>query len=597
MPSILFVCTANQFRSPIAAACFSKKLASMHWKSDWLVQSAGIWTDPGASALPAAIAAARKIGTSLAGHQAKSITPELIYIQDLILVMEAGQKKALQNEYAIFSNRIFLLSEIAQDKVEEIPDPVMSDTASYIETAVRINEMIERGFYRICGKAIKTSAYSSSNQQETPVVEDAGTQELTKINKERLLQELDNLAKVGALESTGVSRLALTDSEKEGRDFIVTRMQSLGLTVHIDKVGNIIGLRAGEENLPPVMFGSHIDSVTIAGRYDGSYGVMAALEVIHTLNDHDIKTRRPLAVVVFTNEEGVRFNRGMLGSSVYAGEYSMEQARALQGIDGSNFGAELERIAYAGSMEPGAIQPYAFIELHIEQGPVLDKTNTHVGVVDTVTGITWLKATITGTANHAGTTPMDQRCDAGLAAAKLIESMREIANEIGGEQRITCGMIAFEPNAINVIPGEATLTIDLRNTNGDDLAQAEERLYARARELEESECIEITFRLLERVLPVKFDPEIVNIIKQVTNELGIPSRPMASGAGHDAQLMAGICPTAMIFVPSRDGISHNPAEFSSPEHLEMGANVLLHTVIKLAARETDFASTQPAKPE
>jgi N-carbamoyl-L-amino-acid hydrolase len=584
MPAILFVCTANQFRSPIAAACFSKKLTSMGWKGEWIVQSAGTWTSPDEPALPAAIVAARKIGVSLDGHETRAITPELVSIQDLILVMESGHKEALQNEFPLFSNRVFLLSEVIQDKIEEIPDPVMSDTDSFIEAATRINDMIERGFYRICGKALKNSTLRGGTKNTIP---DAAREQVTtkkiKINMNRLLDRLDLLAEAGALGTDKVSRLALTDADKAGRDLIVSWMQALGLTVHIDKVGNIIGIRSGEEDFLPVMLGSHIDTVTDAGRYDGSYGVVAALEVIQTLNDNNVKTHFPLAVAAFTNEEGVRYNRGMLGSSVYVGEWSVEQAHDTQGIDGSNFGEELERIGYAGPMEPGAIQPYAFIELHIEQGPILDQLKTSIGIVDTVAGITWLEATVTGRANHAGTTPVDQLRDAGLAAAKLIVSMREIASDLGGEQHATCGMLAFEPNAINVIPSKVTFTVDLRNSDGKDLAEAEERLSARAKEIEASDGVEITFRPLEHVLPVKFDQAIVDIITQVTDELGIPSRQMVSGAGYDAQLMATMCPTAMIFVPSQDGISHSPAEFTSPEDLEIGANVLLHTVLKLAA--------------
>ncbi len=204
------------------------------------------------------------------------------------------------------------------------------------------------------------------------------------INPKRLLKRLDQLAKIGALDSGGVSRLSLTDADKAGRDLIVLWMQKLGMSVAVDQVGNIIGLRAGVEDLPPVMLGSHIDTVTVAGPYDGCYGVLAALETVHTLNDKDIKTRRPLGVAAFTNEEGVRYNRGMLGSSVFVGELSVSDARAFQGIDGSNFGEELDRIGYAGSMTPGDIRPHAFLELHIEQGPILDQMNIPVGVVDTV---------------------------------------------------------------------------------------------------------------------------------------------------------------------------------------------------------------------
>jgi N-carbamoyl-L-amino-acid hydrolase len=402
------------------------------------------------------------------------------------------------------------------------------------------------------------------------------------VNKQRLLQRLDQLAQVGALDGGGVSRLALTDSDKQARDLTVSWMKELGMSVQIDRVGNIIGLRPVDEDISPVLLGSHIDTVTVAGRYDGSYGVMAALEVIHTLNDHDTKTHRPLGVAAFTNEEGVRFNRGMLGSSVYTGDLSVPEAYAIPGIDGSNFGDELKRVGYAGAMEPGSIRPFAFLELHIEQGPLLDQMNIPVGIVDAVTGITWLEVTVKGAANHAGTTPTDLRRDAGLATAKMIEAMRKIATTIGGEQRATCGMIAFEPNAINVIPGKAIFTVDLRNSDGEALLKAEEQFINYAKIVEKSEDVTISIRDLEHVLPVKFDPIVVEAIKAATDELGISTQSMVSGAGHDAQLIAGMCPTAMIFVPSCAGISHNPDEYSSPEDLETGANVLLHTALRLA---------------
>lgn len=401
------------------------------------------------------------------------------------------------------------------------------------------------------------------------------------VNGVRLLERLEQLAQIGAI-GGGVSRLALSDADQQARDLTVAWMRSMGMNVLIDRVGNLIGLRAGEEDLPPVMLGSHIDTVTVAGRYDGSYGVMAALEVIHTLNDNNVATSRPLAVAAFTNEEGVRYTPGMLGSAAYAGSLSVEKALNTRGFDGSIFGQELARIGYAGRTECGLVRPYAYLELHIEQGPVLDLEKVPVGVVQAVTGITWLEMTVSGAANHAGTTPIELRRDAGLAAAKLIQSLREIALSTGGDQRATCGRIAFEPNAINVIPGKTILSVDLRNPDGGALVRAEQRLYDRAKEIEASDGVTISTRALEHVLPVKFDPGVVGTIEQAARELGIPSRRMVSGAGHDAQLMAAMCPAGMIFIPSRAGISHSPDEYSSPEDLETGANVLMQAALKLA---------------
>jgi beta-ureidopropionase / N-carbamoyl-L-amino-acid hydrolase len=445
-------------------------------------------------------------------------------------------------------------------------------------------------------------------------------EKMIRVNLARLLQRLDELAHIGALENGGdaspfggdaspfggdassfggdassfggdassfggVSRLALTDADKQARDLTAGWMDALGLAVHIDQVGNIIGVRPGEADLPPVMLGSHIDTVTVAGCYDGSYGVMAALEVINALNDHQIKTRRPLAVAAFTNEEGVRYTPGMLGSAVYAGFLPVSKALEIRGFDGSLFGAELERIGYAGSLACGAIRPYAYLELHIEQGPVLDSEKIPVGAVQAVTGITWLEVTVRGAANHAGTTPIALRRDAGLAAARLVQALREIALSIGGEQRATCGMLSLAPNAINVIPGEATLSIDLRNPDGAALVRAEEMVYEWAREIEASDGVTIAIRALEHILPVEFDQALVGAIERAARELGYPSRRMVSGAGHDAQLMARMCPAAMIFIPSRAGISHSPAEYSSPQDLETGANVLLQAALQLTGQK------------
>lgn len=415
---------------------------------------------------------------------------------------------------------------------------------------------------------------------------------LLEINLTRLIQRLDQLAQIGALPGGGVSRLTFTDADKQARNLLVSWMQTAGLTVQVDRVGNIFGARLGESDIPPVMFGSHIDTVSVAGRLDGSYGVLAALECLETLNDRQISTRRPLVMAAFTNEEGVRYTPGMLGSAVYAGDLSVEQALALEGFDGSIFGDELVRIGYAGPLEPGAVRPSAYVELHIEQGPLLDRERLPIGVVEAVVGITWLEVTVTGSANHAGTTPMDLRRDAGLAAAKIVAHLREIALSIGGDQRATCGMIAFEPNAINVIPGKAVLTVDLRNSDAGDLKQAEERLAAYAKEVEQSDDVNISIRPLEYVHPVRFDPDVVAAVEQAAREAGLPSRRMISGAGHDAQLMAHICPAAMIFVPSREGISHSPKEYTPPEELGTGANVLLGALLRLVNKGQEFPLTK-----
>ena len=405
------------------------------------------------------------------------------------------------------------------------------------------------------------------------------------INQTRLTQRLDELARIGADEGGGVTRLTFSNADKDARDLLVRWMRDLGLTVQIDRVGNIFGTRRGETDQPPVMFGSHIDSVKSAGTLDGCYGVLAALECIETLNEQNIQTKRPLVVAAFTNEEGVRYTPGMLGSAAYVGDLSVDDAWNLRGFDGSRFGDEIQRVGYDGTMEPGAIQPFAYLELHIEQGPLLDMRRVPIGAVDAVVGITWLEVTVSGAANHAGTTPMDMRHDAGFAAAKIVAHLREIATRLGGHQRATCGMIHFLPNAINVIPSKAVFTVDLRNSDREDLKRAEAMLVEYVKKVETEDSVSIEVRALEHVLPVQFHPLAIEAVEESARKLGLPFERMVSGAGHDAQLMAHKFPSAMIFVPSREGISHSPKECTPPEDLANGANVLLNAAVVLAKRD------------
>lgn len=401
------------------------------------------------------------------------------------------------------------------------------------------------------------------------------------INSHRLLARLEVLAQIGKIADGGVSRVALSDADREGRDQLVAWMKAAGLEVRIDRIGNIFGLRAGREDLPPLLSGSHLDTVTEAGRFDGSYGVLAALEVAETLNDHGIETRHPLAVVSFTNEEGVRYAPDMLGSLVHAGGLPVEAALQLRGFDGSILGEELRRIGYAGDVPCGAMVPAAYVELHIEQGPVLEQQGRTIGAVENLMGICWQEISVRGQANHAGTTPTALRRDAGLAAAKLVCFLRELAEAHGDTQRATCGMLRFSPNAINVIPEQALLSVDLRNSDREQLRRAQQQLAAYLETLAAAEGVVITARELVNLDPVRFDPGIVKAILDSAAALGYPARRITSGAGHDAQMMARICPAAMIFVPSRNGISHNPAEYTAPEDLAAGANVLLHTLRNL----------------
>lgn len=404
-----------------------------------------------------------------------------------------------------------------------------------------------------------------------------------RIDLSRLLSRLEALAAINPLPPTGSCRLALTDEDKAGRDLLVGWLRNAGLQVRIDQVGNIFGIMAGEdETLAPVMSGSHIDTVATGGRYDGALGVLAALETVETLQEAGLRPRRSIVVAAFSNEEGARFAPDMLGSLAYVGGLSVEDARATRGFDGASYGAELDRIGYAGSMEVGTIRPAAYIELHIEQGPVLDAEGVAIGAVENLQGISWREITIEGQANHAGTTPIAMRHDAGLAAAEIAVFLRQLAHEIGGGQVATVGRIELSPNLINVVPGRAVLTVDLRNPVESRLQEAERKLEHFLEMIAARENVRITQRILARFEPVAFDHRIVELIEAGADSMGLKHRRMTSGAGHDAQMLARICPTAMIFVPSIRGISHNPEEETAPAHIEAGANVLLQTLLTLA---------------
>jgi len=406
-----------------------------------------------------------------------------------------------------------------------------------------------------------------------------------RIDAERLLSHIGQLAEIGAIEGGGCCRLALTDEDKAGRDSVVSWMRELGLEVSIDRIGNVFGLRAGREQLAPVMTGSHIDTVRTGGRYDGNLGVLAGLEVVATLNAAGVITRRPLVVAFFTNEEGARFAPDMLGSLVYADGLSVDEALAAVAIDGKVLGAELQRIGYAGAALLPLYRPHAFVELHIEQGPVLDTEGITIGAVEDLQGISWQEIAIAGQSNHAGTTPMRLRHDAGFCAGAITGFLRELAREMGGAQVSTVGRIDLVPNLINVIAARATLTADLRNTDELLLRQAEERLDAFLATLGRDEGVTIRTKRLARLEPVTFNPAVIGCIEGVVSRLGFSQRRMTSGAGHDAQMLARLCPAAMIFVPSVKGISHNAAEYTAPADLEAGANVLLHTLLELAREE------------
>ncbi|MCR6498297.1 Zn-dependent hydrolase [Shinella sp. CPCC 101442] len=410
---------------------------------------------------------------------------------------------------------------------------------------------------------------------------------LSSIDAGRLLGRLRELGDIGRDGDGRLTRLAASDAERDGRDRFVSWLEAAGLEVAVDRIGNIFGIWATEgiADHPPLMLGSHIDTVINAGIYDGCYGVLAGLEVIETLKASGYMPSRPIVVAAFTNEEGVRYAPDMLGSLVYAGGLDVEMALATVGTDGSMLGDELRRIGYAGDREPGFLTPHAYLELHIEQGPVLEREGVALGAVENLQGISWQKVTIEGDANHAGTTPISMRRDAGHAAARVITFLRERAKASNTPTVATVGCMAFEPNAINVIPSRATFTVDLRDPDEARLRQEEEALAGFLDMLSAEEDVAISVERLARFEPVTFHAGIVAEIDAAAKGRVLSCRRMTSGAGHDAQMIARIAPAAMIFVPSKGGISHNPKEFTGDDELLAGANILLDVTRTLTQGE------------
>ena len=401
------------------------------------------------------------------------------------------------------------------------------------------------------------------------------------ISQDRLMGRLNDLAKVGPIDGGGSCRLALTDDDRDGRDLIVAWMRDLGLEISIDGVGNIVGTwNVGSGSA--VMTGSHIDTVRTGGRFDGNLGVLAGLEVIETLMTAGLQPARPFSVGVFTNEEGARFQPDMLGALVYVGGLSLETALDTIAIDGAVLGAELQRIGYDGSAPCPSVAPHAFVELHIEQGPRLEAEGVQIGAVTGVQGISWQEVTIMGQSNHAGTTPMSLRHDPAYIAAEITVFLRQIAQEYGGNQVCTVGKIDLQPNLINVVPKSATLTLDVRNTDENILQEVELKIAQKIKQISETEGVRVSSRVLARFEPVQFDERLIDLVETLAKTHNRSVMRMPSGAGHDAQMLARVCPTSMIFTPSVEGISHNPAEFTSTDDLVAGTNILMDTMWALA---------------
>ena len=413
------------------------------------------------------------------------------------------------------------------------------------------------------------------------------------VDGNRLWKRIVALGEIGAVlgpdGEQGCARLALTDADGDGRRLVLGWMRDLGLAISVDVIGNVVGTRSGSDpDAAAVMTGSHIDTVRTGGRFDGNLGVLAGLEVIETLEQFGIVTKRAVQVAFFTDEEGARFAPDMLGSLVFVGGLAVEEALDVRATDdGARLGDELGRIGFAGPTPcPAAVAPAAFVELHIEQGPVLEAHDVTIGVVTGVQGISWTEYTVTGRSAHAGTTPMRLRRDPlVVVAAIVVEAQRlagEMADEAMGTQVATVGRLDVFPDLVNVIAERVTFTVDLRNTDETRLREAERRMAAFITETCSVGHCTVESKTLARFEPVAFDQTMIDRVERIAGVLGNTTMRMPSGAGHDAQMLARVCASSMIFVPSVDGLSHNIDEYTAPADVTAGADVLLHTILELA---------------
>ena len=404
-----------------------------------------------------------------------------------------------------------------------------------------------------------------------------------RVNGSRLWDSLMELAQIGATPKGGVCRLTLTDLDRQGRDLVTRWAREAGMTVTIDKIGNGFMRRPGRDNsLPPIMTGSHIDTQPTGGKFDGNYGVLAGLEVVRTLNDHGIETEAPIEVAFWTNEEGSRFVPVMMGSGVFAKAFTLEHAYAATDSEGKTVKGELERIGYVGSQEPGDHPIGAYFESHIEQGPVLEDNARTIGVVTGVLGIRWYDCVVTGMEAHAGPTPMALRKDALQAAAQLMQEVVACAHRHPPHGRGTVGMVQVHPNSRNVIPGQVKFSIDLRNATDADCEAMDADIRAVADRISRETGLPIAINLVSSYPAQPFHADCVDAVARAAKALGYSHMPVVSGAGHDAVYMARLAPAGMVFIPCKDGISHNEIEDATPADITAGCNVLMHAMLERA---------------
>lgn len=403
------------------------------------------------------------------------------------------------------------------------------------------------------------------------------------IDGKRLWDSLMEMAKIGATEKGGCCRLALTDLDKQSRDLFVRWCEAAGCSIKIDKMGNIFARRPGKnDDLAPVMVGSHLDTQPTGGRFDGVFGVLAGLEVVRSLNDLGLETERPIEVAVWTNEEGSRFAPAMVASGVFAGVYDLEYGLSRADADGKTMGEELQRIGYAGAEEVGGREIHAFFETHIEQGPILEAENKTIGIVTDAQGQRWYEVTLTGVESHAGPTPMARRKDALLGAARIVELVNRTGLDNAPVACATVGMMEVYPNSRNVIPGRVFVAVDFRHPDDDVLAKMDGTLRAGIEKIAGDIGLEYELEQIFYYKPVHFDESCVAAVREGAEAFGYEARTIVSGAGHDACYMAKVAPTAMVFVPCVDGISHNEIEDAKPEWITAGGNVLLRAIVEKA---------------
>ena len=404
-----------------------------------------------------------------------------------------------------------------------------------------------------------------------------------RIDGARLWDSLMEMAQIGPGVAGGNNRQTLTDEDAEGRALFQRWCEAAGCTMGLDQMGNMFAMRAGTDpEALPVYVGSHLDTQPTGGKYDGVLGVLGGLEVLRTLNDLDVKTKHPIVVTNFANEEGTRYAPAMLSSGVFAGVHTQDWAYARVDADGKSFGDELRRIGWRGDEEVGARKMHAFFELHIEQGPILEAEGRDIGVVTHGQGLSWTQVTVTGKDSHTGSTPMPMRYNAGLGMARILDKVDEIAWAHGPHAVGAAGHIDVYPNSRNVIPGKVVFTVDFRSPDADVIATMEGQLREEAQKIAADMGLEVAFEKVGGFAPVAFDEGCVQAVRRAAEHLGYSHMDLISGAGHDACWINKVAPTAMIMCPCVGGLSHNEAEEISPKWAAAGADVLLHAVLETA---------------